>query len=60
MKNQVVHAIVSFPDTSVLLAGTVNGGVYSSRDGGKTWRHSGLEGAQVWDLEIMISEGNAK
>jgi photosystem II stability/assembly factor-like uncharacterized protein len=60
LKNLVIHAIASLPDASVLLAGTVNGGVYTSRDRGKTWQFAGLDGAQVWDIEVITIEGYEK
>ena len=54
----VVHSLTALPDGSALYAGTVNHGVFISRDRGENWQHTGLEGAQVWELETLNTEGN--
>jgi len=38
----------------MIFAGTVNNGIYVSRDGGKKWEFSGLDGAQVWDIMAIV------
>lgn len=46
LPNYIVHAIVATPD--VILAGTFGNGLF--RLEGNSWKPSGLEGAQVWNL----------
>jgi hypothetical protein len=37
---------------SVLFAGTLNGGLFKSTDGGEHWQFNSQEEAQVWGLWV--------
>jgi photosystem II stability/assembly factor-like uncharacterized protein len=53
LQNLDVHALVVLPsDTSVVLAGTLNGGLYRSGDGGATWLFNSQEDSQVYGLSV--------
>jgi hypothetical protein len=51
--NLNVHGIGVDPlDHNRVYAATLWGGVYTSGDGGATWKNAGLTGAQVWNIVI--------
>lgn len=50
LTHPVVHAVAVHP-SGFVLAGTVGGGVFINRRG-RSWEHAGLDGAQVWSLDI--------
>jgi hypothetical protein len=53
LTNLVVHAIAVLPSTpSVVLAGTLNGGLFKSTDSGEHWIFNSQEEAQVWGLWV--------
>lgn len=53
LTNRVLHGLAIVPgQPNIVFAGTVNGGIFKSTNGGNTWHYSGLNGAQVWKMEI--------
>jgi photosystem II stability/assembly factor-like uncharacterized protein len=53
-----VHALyVLRSDPSVVLAGTLNGGLFRSTDAGTSWKFDSQEDAQVWGLSGIMGEG---
>jgi len=53
LTNRVIHSVAVYPlDHQIIFAGSVNGGIFRSDDGGRQWVPSGLEGAQIWEIEI--------
>jgi photosystem II stability/assembly factor-like uncharacterized protein len=51
LTNLTVHGLMYIPPHS-LLAGTINGGLFESRDNGLTWKFNSQPDAQVWSLAI--------
>lgn len=50
---EAIYSISVDPwDATHILVGTVGGGLYESHDRGVTWRHAGLMGAQVKQIEF--------
>jgi photosystem II stability/assembly factor-like uncharacterized protein len=52
--NRVVHSVCVWPlkDDPWVFAGTVNGGIYRWEPDREEWVFSGLDGAQVWEIEV--------
>ena len=50
LKQTNVHSVAFYGDT--LMAGTIEGGIYLSRNRGRTWEFNALDGAQVWSLTV--------
>jgi hypothetical protein len=49
----VVHALAVLPSNpKIIFAGTINGGLYRSVDGGEAWEFNSQEEGQVWGLSI--------
>ena len=47
------HAVLVLPsDPRTVFAGTLNGGLFKSTDGGETWRFNSQEDAQVWGISV--------
>ena len=46
-----IHALAVDPENSgIVYAGTLNDGIWMSKNGGKSWQFIGLETSQVWDI----------
>jgi hypothetical protein len=51
LSNLVIHSLAVLPSNpSVLFAGSLNGGLFKSSDGGDHWAFNSQEEAQVWGL----------
>lgn len=56
-----VSSLLLEPDTGLMLAGTHNGGLHASRDGGKSWeRCTGIEQDEVYSLAMVKAGGQTR
>lgn len=56
-----VSSLLLEPDSGLMLAGTHNGGLYASRDGGKSWQRRGdIEQEEIYSLGMVKAGGQTR
>lgn len=57
-----IHAILIEPESKIIFAGSLGGGIYASTDGGKSWerRDSGVTERSVYSLATALVGGESR